>query len=547
MISICIRVFKNQPLKYGRGAINTMKKIKSFLDKKSIIYSWWMFFSAIIFVFAIGIIFSNYVIDNQNIFWVLIVLSTTIIICVVLFLGFLKYNYSLLKRIINCFSHIKEFDGKLPELNEFLQIEEALNKTIEERKKLAKEMVSNEIIVKNTYISKFLRGLVYDSEEKVLDFFSSLGISFDSTNFIVAMFNIDEYFNDILNDEFSVDEIYTTEETNIICKNILEELINNEYKCIVVGVDRNPVCIINLPQDIDEEKAYDILDGIMVKAQDVIEENFHITSSVAISRMYPGIMSVSTAYFETVEIIEYKRSLGNEEYMHIDNFKAEGNTNIYYPLHLEQKLIISVNSGDFNTSKEIVEEIIDKNINENKISLDLIKCLMFSLSNTLLRLINEINTTEEELKFEKNPVDVLSECENIEQFKKKYLNFISKITENFNFKNLAGKHVNKAICYINDNYSDVNLNVQTISNYMGLNAVYFSRIFKAEMKEGLLEYISRLRIDKAKELFLTTDLSVENISLMVGYNDCGTFRRVFKKYTDVTPSKYREIKGKNKK
>ena len=73
MISICIRVFKNQPLKYGRGAINTMKKIKSFLDKKSIIYSWWMFFSAIIFVFAIGIIFSNYVIDNQNIFWVLIV------------------------------------------------------------------------------------------------------------------------------------------------------------------------------------------------------------------------------------------------------------------------------------------------------------------------------------------------------------------------------------------------------------------------------------------------------------------------------------------
>ncbi|MNN62848.1 HTH-type transcriptional regulator YesS [compost metagenome] len=71
---------------------------------------------------------------------------------------------------------------------------------------------------------------------------------------------------------------------------------------------------------------------------------------------------------------------------------------------------------------------------------------------------------------------------------------------------------------------------------------YISLIFKKETGETLTDYITRIRINKAKELLLTTDLKVMEISELVGYENPHYFSTVFKKTVGVHPLKYRSGK-----
>ena len=61
--------------------------------------------------------------------------------------------------------------------------------------------------------------------------------------------------------------------------------------------------------------------------------------------------------------------------------------------------------------------------------------------------------------------------------------------------------------------------------------------------QNFIEYLTNLRMDKAKELLLTTESSMKEICSMVGYADPNYFSRTFKKNIGVTPTEYKENKG----
>jgi transcriptional regulator GlxA family with amidase domain len=67
------------------------------------------------------------------------------------------------------------------------------------------------------------------------------------------------------------------------------------------------------------------------------------------------------------------------------------------------------------------------------------------------------------------------------------------------------------------------------------------RRFKAATGSSLIEYLQNLRVEEAKQLLETTDLPVEDISEKTGYSDTSFFRRLFKRLTGLTPSKYRQM------
>ncbi|MGL5479384.1 MAG: helix-turn-helix domain-containing protein, partial [Clostridium sp.] len=75
-----------------------------------------------------------------------------------------------------------------------------------------------------------------------------------------------------------------------------------------------------------------------------------------------------------------------------------------------------------------------------------------------------------------------------------------------------------------------------------LSPSYFSRLFKKETGKTVISYINEEKIEKAKELLKNTYLPIINISLDLGFDDCGYFIRVFKKATGVTPKVFREEK-----
>lgn len=99
-------------------------------------------------------------------------------------------------------------------------------------------------------------------------------------------------------------------------------------------------------------------------------------------------------------------------------------------------------------------------------------------------------------------------------------------------------YVQKALRYIEENYAHP-ITLESTAELVHLNSSYFSKTFADYVGEGFSKYLSRYRIEKAKEILLSSDMLVTEIGPLVGFGDYSTFTRKFKQITGVSPSDYR--------
>jgi two-component system response regulator YesN len=99
--------------------------------------------------------------------------------------------------------------------------------------------------------------------------------------------------------------------------------------------------------------------------------------------------------------------------------------------------------------------------------------------------------------------------------------------------------IQKAKDYIDHHYMDENLSLSEVVAWVNLSASHFSMVFSDGTNQTFKEYLTEIRINKAKELLRTTALRSAEISYQVGYRDPHYFSYVFRKNTGVTPSEFR--------
>ena len=99
--------------------------------------------------------------------------------------------------------------------------------------------------------------------------------------------------------------------------------------------------------------------------------------------------------------------------------------------------------------------------------------------------------------------------------------------------------IDKVVRYIEEHYQE-ELSLQQLSEYAHLSKNYFANLFKKEVGESFVEYVTRIRMDKAKLLLESTELKISQIGPMVGITDSKYFSKVFKKITGISPLEYRE-------
>lgn len=96
----------------------------------------------------------------------------------------------------------------------------------------------------------------------------------------------------------------------------------------------------------------------------------------------------------------------------------------------------------------------------------------------------------------------------------------------------------KSIEYIKSHYNS-EITLEEVAGYICVSSYYFSKIFKEYTGKNYVDYITELRIEKAKEMLKSGERSIKDICFEVGYNDPNYFSRVFKKVEGVTPSEFK--------
>ena len=102
-----------------------------------------------------------------------------------------------------------------------------------------------------------------------------------------------------------------------------------------------------------------------------------------------------------------------------------------------------------------------------------------------------------------------------------------------------GRIIKVAQKFIDNHFDDPELSLKTVADHVNLSMSHFCVVFSREAKSTFIEYLTNKRIEKAKNLLLTTEMRATEISERVGYDNPHYFSTVFKKFTGESPMRYR--------
>jgi len=131
-----------------------------------------------------------------------------------------------------------------------------------------------------------------------------------------------------------------------------------------------------------------------------------------------------------------------------------------------------------------------------------------------------------------------------------FLSIMSLLTRAGHYQLLSSDHyltitgernqqrVNQAVNYIFNHYHE-NLSLEEVAEELGMQPTYFSKFFRQATGRRFVEFVNSLRITRACDLLVHSDLPITNICFEVGFTNISNFNRQFMAFKDMTPSCYR--------
>lgn len=446
---------------------------------------------------------------------------------------FFKKNYSSLFELLRILGKQQEVENNC-EKNEFDIIENTISNMLHQNKSMDKLIYNQDKILKNRLIEQLLAG-TYTNDISTLD--SELrryGIELKGDMFVVLSLFWTEG-----------NDTYSYEQMIFIVTNILEEMLAAHNRGYFVEYEGAMSGIVNVFPDRCENYRTDIEKAVN-DARNFIRDNFKFDFTVACSSLFEGIDNAGGGYREAVAAMRYKSSAGADETIFFDNINNESGARYHYPFVEENKLHNLIASGDADGAKKIIDAIFAQNYLNNEFNHEIAKYLLFNISATVFRTVNESADEIGEEFIDYNLYSRIMECDSIYDGKERLFEYISDVCVHMHDSRGAREQWirNDVIPYIEQNYSDCNLSVALIADKFDLHPVYISRVFKERMGIGLFEYISKYRIDRSKEILENSTYNLERVAEMVGYTNSRTFARMFKQTEGVTPGQYRNMHSK---
>ncbi len=212
-----------------------------------------------------------------------------------------------------------------------------------------------------------------------------------------------------------------------------------------------------------------------------------------------------------------------------------------YPLEGERELLGKVKIGDRTGAKEILNSVLGTILFHNPGQLGILKVRLLELLSILSRAAVE-GGVDVNLMLEKNlgyinKVMQIDNQEDLCAWISAALNeFIELVYSSQDAKKIT--QIGPAINYIDANY-DKPISLTDIAKASFLSVSRLAHIFKEQMGITLIDYLTSVRIERAKQLLLATEQSCTEICFQVGYNNQSYFTRTFKELVGMTPLQFR--------
>lgn len=322
----------------------------------------------------------------------------------------------------------------------------------------------------------------------------------------------------------------TSPDTLHKCCEVVENMFCFTGKVLRLHMDKNKLLFI-LCGNITENNVTDVL----MKCQNTLKQS-GISTSYIIGKTQNQLKDINNSYYSMQKTIFMSVCYGSGSILS----DCEDEDHVKIPANAIPALIGYINTCDKKKTVELLDQIFD-DFDGQKSSLIPIYLLQVTLS--IICHIAAFYSDRNIFDYQE-VIDRVTEVSSLSAAKKLISQFCFDACDyltSLQNKTRSKQDIETNIIeYLNENYSNPNLSLTFLSNIFGYSPKYLGRIFKISTNMFFTQYLTELRMKKARELILETELPIAEIFELVGITTLQHFYRLFKKQYGYSPAAMRK-------
>lgn len=464
---------------------------------------------------------------------ILIISVIFILLSIIIASVFTREIYSPLTRILK---KIPAGDTGKPDekpLNEYALLSNTFDTLVKNVSELKYSDWTKTQVMKKDFLKQMIYGEAIeqnDKEKKIKE----LNVCLEGSCYTIAVFKIDCVK--------TVEKKYGSNDISLMrfaMLNIAEEIFERVFR--VEGIDSeadNITLIINVNDVNDASKAR--LKETIKKVQESIRTYLEFTVTASIGSFVEHTDDIHFSFKNAKAALGYRHIFGKQSLIDYFMLKETIDKQYEYPFETEKHIISLLKGSDESQTNKAANEFIGY---VSRYSYDEMLVSIVQLALAVIRSVKSMIDIENE-ENNMSYIDIyqqLGSLDEIEELKKWLEVFInSRVKLIKEVKSSKYDDITQRILeYIDGNYQDFNISVESIAEKVSLSPNYTRTIFKEKTGKSISNYISERRFGKAIELLKGTQYSANKIAEMVGFPNSAYFFVAFKKYMGKTPDEFR--------
>ena len=421
----------------------------------------------------------------------------------------------------------RELTEVLDKIKEKLDVEQSKEKKINKLTEIYHNYTKNEAIIISRVLSDLVRGSQH--VEKSIEELKEFDICIQEGKYRVAAIDID-----IFCDMYNADNELKKESAlmSFVVENISGEIMG-EYKAGISYNDTdNRVCLLFCEDDNDTSIS------ICEEIKESVYDAMKLSISIGIGKRVSSLEDLYKSYKSATEVLRFRYTKGCGQI-----FDAENDFSLQNQKELED-YFHAVIAALRTSNKDMLEEAL-RNIESWFSKRYLSRNMAVAYLHQVMRMIKEaVLETCDTFELTDNDITSVTTAVNLSKamgFIREYANKGFDATVNV-AQTSGERQAVLALDYLEKNYSDPNLNLNQICEFLNISTSRFSSIFKEATGKTFVEALTNIRMERAKTLLRQTSLKNYEIAEKVGFSDPHYFSISFKKMTGKTPKEYAKEK-----
>lgn len=387
-------------------------------------------------------------------------------------------------------------------------------------------------LLKERFLEQLATGRL--SQEEKREGLESYRLRFDGPSFVALVAELDEPHGEAANRSDADHELL-----RFGVYNMMQEIVEQEHGGIVFRTREHKVAALLSG---DEARLRLQAQTIAGDIRQCVEKYLKRTACVGIGLPCASTNELPRSFREALSALDYRFMLGDNRTLSIQDLEFGKRSEAGFDGGWEKQVVSAMRTGN----KSCVDEALRKGFDELKNAGTSVDKGYGAVHKLLVALLNWLSETglAAESTLTDDAFAQVGAMKTLDRIQAWLEDACGRVLAELSSSrtNVSRSQMREAELYIGSQYMNEELALSDVCGHLFMSISYFSTLFKQHTGTTFIDYLTRVRIEKAKELLAVTTRKTYEIASLVGYSDPHYFSVIFKRHTGQTPKEFRMLR-----